>query len=126
MDKPKPKIMLGVYDVTEHVAAMYDAIVGSMDWGSGFLSAEEQCSILIIGKLAGWDLPDPNSDVKGEWLVGPKPLWQADYPAYQKALKEWQKQVFAAIEAKALDCFNEQSCESVGVELLSKVTTPRK
>lgn len=45
-------------DITEHVAAMFDAIVGSLDWGSGFLDTETIESILIVAELAGFDVPD--------------------------------------------------------------------
>ncbi len=41
-----PKIMIGQFDITKHVAAMYDAIVSSLDWGSEFLDTETIVSIL--------------------------------------------------------------------------------
>lgn len=67
----KRRIMIGNADVTEHVAAMFDAIVGSLDWGSGFLSSEEIESIVAVGTLAGFDVPDVGvtSDM-GQRLAG--------------------------------------------------------
>lgn len=52
------KIMIDGIDITEHVAAMFDAVVASLDWGSGFLATEDVESILIVGHLAGYDIPD--------------------------------------------------------------------
>jgi hypothetical protein len=33
---------------------MYDCLIQSTDWGSGFLDAEEIENILIVGQLAGF------------------------------------------------------------------------
>ncbi len=51
------KITCNGADITEHVAAMYDAIVGSLDWGSGFLDVETMESVLIVAHLAGYTIP---------------------------------------------------------------------
>ena len=32
---------------------MFDALVGSLDWGSGFLDSEEIAAIVTVGDLAG-------------------------------------------------------------------------
>lgn len=58
--KPAPGpgvITCGGVDITDHVAAMYDAIVHSLDWGSRFLCVEEIESILTVAELAGFDNP---------------------------------------------------------------------
>lgn len=44
-------------NISDHVAAMFDALVTSLDWGSGFLDAETIESILIVAALAGFDVP---------------------------------------------------------------------
>ena len=49
-------ITIGKVDVTQHVAAMFDALVASLDWGSGFLDVETIESILIVAELAGFDV----------------------------------------------------------------------
>ena len=51
------KITCDGIDITEHVAAMFDALVQSLDWGSGFLDADEIESILIVAELCGFDIP---------------------------------------------------------------------
>lgn len=50
----RPIVVDGV-NITDHVAAMFDAIVGSADWGSGFLDTETIASILTVAELAGLD-----------------------------------------------------------------------
>ena len=143
-DKPKPKIMVGQYDVTQHVAAMFDALVGSMDWGSGFLTVEEIESILIVGRLAGFDWPkDLQYDIKGAavgdvkkpeagcFVFDPAARNGQRYVAvareeYEARLAAWNAQVQAYIDHKASETFNEESCEDMGILLLSKVTTPKK
>ena len=55
------RITIGGVDVTEHVAAMFDAIVGSLDWGSGFLDVETIESILVVAELAGFEISKSGS-----------------------------------------------------------------
>lgn len=43
------------HDITRELAVMYDAIVGSMDWGSGFLDIEDVEALLRIGALCGFE-----------------------------------------------------------------------
>jgi hypothetical protein len=40
-------------DVTDAVMDVYDIAVGSMDFGSGFLSTEEVGNIRVLGKVIG-------------------------------------------------------------------------
>jgi hypothetical protein len=42
-------------DVTEGVQALYDLVIGSMDWGSGFWSYEDALPVANIAQLAGFD-----------------------------------------------------------------------
>jgi hypothetical protein len=72
-----------------HVAAMYDALVGSLDWGSGFLDTEEIESILIVAELAGFDVPE-RVPASGE-MTG------------IEAITVWRKQVAAKARAMAAD-----------------------
>lgn len=58
---------------------MFDALIGSMDWGSGFLDIETIESILIIAELAGFDLGDHRVDVDVPGLVLlPSPVFPPD------------------------------------------------
>lgn len=58
------RITVDGVDITEQVAAMYDAIAGSMDWGSDFLDVEVIDAILLVGEVAGFEMAAPNHD----WL----------------------------------------------------------
>jgi hypothetical protein len=42
-------------DVTEAVQALYDLIIQSLDWGSGFISAEEAEPIARLAQLCGFE-----------------------------------------------------------------------
>jgi hypothetical protein len=44
-------------DVTEGVRALYDHCVGSMDWGSGFLTLEDATEILRVAQTCGFLVP---------------------------------------------------------------------
>src|SRR5215469_16621515 len=41
-------------DVTEGVQALYDLVISSMDWGSGFWSYEDALPVAKIARLAGF------------------------------------------------------------------------
>lgn len=45
-------------DLTEAVKVLYDHVVNSMDWGSGFLDHEEKHRVYDVGKALGFELPD--------------------------------------------------------------------
>ena len=45
----------GTHDITEGVRALYDHVVGSMDWGSGFLSADDMIEVVELAKLCGFE-----------------------------------------------------------------------
>lgn len=89
-------------DVTEGVQALYDLMIHSMDFGSGFLSEDELVPIFKISIVAGFDVSAlerylVNSAVEkrvGLW-EGPNPrptdvTWQD--PKYQ----EWRDRQGAA------------------------------
>jgi hypothetical protein len=84
------KIIIDGIDVTEHVAAMYDAIVTSMDWGSDFLDTETIVSIMLVGKLAGFEVPHPAGDKNRE-------------ARYWRQRAAWAAQVDAMVQAKIED-----------------------
>ncbi len=46
------------HDVTEAVKVLYDLAVNSMDFGSGFWSAEDAAPVAKLGQLCGFDGAD--------------------------------------------------------------------
>lgn len=42
-------------DITEGVQALYDLVLASMDWGSGFLSYEDALPVAKVGRLFGFE-----------------------------------------------------------------------
>lgn len=42
-------------DVTEHVSAIYDLVIGSLDFGSGFLSYEDAVPLAELARLCGFE-----------------------------------------------------------------------
>jgi hypothetical protein len=42
-------------DITEGVQALYDLVIGSMDWGSGFWSAEDAAPVARLARLCGFE-----------------------------------------------------------------------
>lgn len=49
-------------DITQHLANMYDLILGSMDFGSGFFSSEDIHHIRQIQMACGFERLDYHSD----------------------------------------------------------------
>lgn len=37
-------------DLTEHIKVLYDSLIGSLDWGSGFLDSDEMKRIAEVGE----------------------------------------------------------------------------
>lgn len=126
-----PKIMIGTVDVTHAVADMYDALLSSGEWGSGFLDTEQVSSVLAIGKLMGWDEPAlPPSVVPGQQLLSrvekdlgisqreavqkhndgdtdPHDRFRVRYDEEKRKLSEtWKAQVAAMVEAKATGTYD--------------------
>jgi hypothetical protein len=126
-----PKIMIGTVDVTHAVADMYDALLSSCEWGSGFLDTEQVSSVLAIGKLMGWDEPRlPPSVVPGQQLLSrvekdlgisqreavqkhndgdtdPHDRFRVRYDEEERKLSEtWKAQVAAMVEAKAAGAYD--------------------
>lgn len=44
-------------EVTDGVKVIYDSVISSMDWGSGFLSTAEVLEILRCARACGFDSP---------------------------------------------------------------------
>ena len=82
-------------DVTDHVAAMFDAIVGSTEWGSDFLSVECIESILIIAQLVGFDVPNAEPS---DLTVG-----VTSQVERQQIIEKWKAQVAAKAAAMRSD-----------------------
>lgn len=47
-------------EITEVVQIMYDIVVDSLDWGSGFLDGEEMERVLELAELCGFEVSDYN------------------------------------------------------------------
>lgn len=41
-------------DITEGVQALYDLVLNSMDWGSGFLTAEDARPVALLARACGF------------------------------------------------------------------------
>jgi hypothetical protein len=41
-------------DITEHFRLLYDTVIASMDWGSGFLDLQEMLQVVQVGAAAGF------------------------------------------------------------------------
>jgi hypothetical protein len=42
-------------DITEGVQALYDLVIGSMNWGSGFLSVEEALPVARVARVCRFE-----------------------------------------------------------------------
>jgi hypothetical protein len=59
------------HDVTEAVKCLYDLVLDSMDWGSGFWSVEEAVPIGILARLCQFEKAD-----EVERYLGNREKWQ--------------------------------------------------
>lgn len=50
-------------DVTEGVQVMYDHLIASLDWGSGFLDVEEMRAIVLLAETCGFDATEAKRSV---------------------------------------------------------------
>lgn len=69
------------HDITDSIGFMYDAIIQSLDWGSGFLDLEEQLHIASVGLLAGYEVP-------GDIDLTDEPRWRDFAPPHANP-NEW-------------------------------------
>lgn len=54
-------------DVTEAVKVIYDTVIASLDWGSGFLDHEEEHLIYDLGKALGFEPPESMACWSWNW-----------------------------------------------------------
>jgi len=43
-------------DITDHFRLLFDIVISSMDWGSGFLDSAEMLKVLQVGAAAGFNI----------------------------------------------------------------------
>lgn len=93
------------FDVTDEFRTMYDAVVGSMDWGSGFLDTDEVRALQRIQRLASFP-PDSadNSDVDVCVHCGHRP--HRDSKCYHGATSSWQGSRLTMDETTRCRCEN--------------------
>lgn len=97
-------------DIMEEIRIMYDALVNSMDWGSGFLDSEAIDAILTVGIVIGAEISEDFTLPKSVKL--PEAKWSlastyeermVNYKKYQDAQATWRKQHVAALRAALTD-----------------------
>ena len=69
-DKPGQPASGAIVDITRELRVMYDLVVTSMDWGSGFLDAEDMETITRLAKLCDFEMDDTEVDYAYELLDG--------------------------------------------------------
>lgn len=109
------RIMCDGVDITEHVAAMFDALVSSTDWGSGFLDDESIEGILTVGALAGFDLshasPPRETEHKIFTEICPSPPYSTVAEQRNEAVKRWHENEWKPWNARkeaAIDAWRRQ------------------
>lgn len=102
----KPRIVIAGADVTEHVAAMFDALIGSLDWGSGFLDAETIEAILTVAELAGFTVPESHA-------VDPPGLEPYAKPAFLGTSEEHRAGKFRDAERAHFKDYNERRAKAI-------------
>lgn len=81
------RVAVGGTDITEHVAAMFDALVASLDWGSMFLATDDVESIVTVADLVGFEIPMVDR--------GPVPSVES--------LAKWRAQIAAKAAARSAE-----------------------
>lgn len=57
-------------DITNAVEILWDGVVGSLDWGSGWWSGEDAGAVAWIGELFGFELPrEPGGMLGQQWTA---------------------------------------------------------
>jgi len=109
----------------EDVQLLWDTVISSMDWGSGFLDEEEMWRILVIGARFGFDVSARSSHfpkIVGQWEKdNPKPRLDyakaggggyrrnavdhrtSEWRRYDAAQKEWDAARTAFFNARLLE-----------------------
>lgn len=99
-------------DVTEAVQVLYDLVVQSMDWGSGFLSVEDVVPVYRLAELCGFG-ESPREYLIGQRVAEKQQRWVAlnrsqvllragtpQYKRYMDELARLKKQWRAEAEAE--------------------------
>jgi len=58
----RPRVLIGETDVTEDVVSVLDCLIGSLDWGSGFLDEEEANAARRLARILNFE--DPMGDYR--------------------------------------------------------------
>ena len=93
-------------DVTEGVQALYDHMVQSMDWGSGFLSIEDAKGVIEVAQACGFVMPADAAAQFEEYArevtrgsyggdvicatCGEKAVWSSDWNTDKRNPGRWQ------------------------------------
>lgn len=79
----------------EDVQLLWDTVISSMDWGSGFLDEEEMWRILVIGARFGFDVSAHSShfpNIVGQWEKdNPKPRLKYAKSSVDRRTSEWRR-----------------------------------
>ena len=57
-------------NITEGVKALYDHLISSMDWGSGFLTQEDATEVIKVALTCGFLVPEQAQKEFGAYLIG--------------------------------------------------------
>lgn len=112
LSRQSKRATIGTHDVTEDLKIMYDAIVGSLDWGSAFLGVEDIAAILRVGTLLGIDtpradacpiemnIPYPERDPKRGYSHEETQVRHAEYMTrVREAREKWAAQLQAQLDS---------------------------
>ena len=53
--KNRARVLINDIDVTEDVVSILDALIGSLDWGSGFLSDDEVSAVEKLAQMLDFE-----------------------------------------------------------------------
>jgi hypothetical protein len=67
-------------DITEAVTILWDGVISSLDWGSGFWDAEDAAAVAWIGQLFRFDVPRK----PGNWRTWSPTDFAAAIATYEK------------------------------------------
>jgi hypothetical protein len=79
--RPDPAVMRvtvtpGDVDVTEGVRTLYDLVISSMNWGSGFLSIEDVEGVIRVAQTCGFIVPEDAAREFEEYAEALSPYWR--------------------------------------------------
>jgi hypothetical protein len=94
--RPDPAVMRvtvtpGDVDVTEGVRTLYDLVISSMNWGSGFLSIEDVEGVIRVAQTCGFLVPDEAAREFEEYAQALSPFWAyGGHPALPPRQLQWR------------------------------------